>query len=259
MESTHLKKHLEELSVSVSVAAHVKVPSHWKHHNHVTVNNCLYYFREGEGTLHIRDSVFLPKPGDLYVLPAGDRISFSTVPEAPFRLMYCHFQAMSGRFPLFQVVDTPLFIRLQDQDRAEELFGRLIQNVKRTDDLSPLAVKSAMFELLVFMWEQESRKPVPILSSSMQRWNDIVHFMEQHSDRALTVTEIAEKFNYSTKYFIRLFKAAFGVPPHRYLVKLRMERGKQLLHSTEWTVTRVADELGMERSHFTRLFQGKPT
>ncbi|RXZ80346.1 AraC family transcriptional regulator [Paenibacillaceae bacterium] len=256
MTASLLRKSLEGLHVTVSAAAHVQLSANWRHRNHVTANNCIYFFREGEGMLSIRDSTFYPQPGDLYVLPVGARISFSTTEPSPFRLMFCHFHALVGQLPLFQIVDTPLYIRLQDQARAVTLFDRLIQGFQRTDDLAPLATKAAIFELLLFIWEQEPRKPEPVNPPALQRWHDILHYMEQHATEPLSIPEIAVKFNYSPKYFFRYFKSTFGQTPHQYLLKLRMERAKQLLLTTDWTVSRIASELGMERSHFSRLFLG---
>ncbi|MGO4374190.1 helix-turn-helix transcriptional regulator, partial [Paenibacillus sp. MCAF20] len=86
------------------------------------------------------------------------------------------------------------------------------------------------------------------------RWNDILSYIDNHADGPLTIDQIADNFNYSPNYFFRYFKSAFGISPHQYIIKIRMEKAKQLLLTTDWTTARIASELGMERSHFSRLF-----
>lgn len=254
MEASRLRTYLEDLQITVTMAGHVRVSGDWKHNDHITANNCLYYFLHGEGTLRIRDSAFIPKPGDLFILPAGAKISYSTSPDNPFSQMYCHFHAYVGQLPLFQIIDTPLHIRLNDQDRAQGLFNRLIQSFQSKSNLAPLAIKGAMFELLGFIWEQESRKPLPSVSPSQNRWNDILTYIEMRATEPISIPEIAAAFNYSPKYFFRYFKSTFGLTPHQYIVKVRMERAKHLLLTTDWTIAQIANELGMERAHFSRTF-----
>ncbi|WP_337102463.1 AraC family transcriptional regulator [Paenibacillus sp. YIM B09110] len=254
MNQLRLKKYFEDLQVNVTMAGHVRVPSDWKHHNHITANNCLYYFLEGEGTLQIRNSTFSPRTGDLFVLPAGALISYSTSPDNPYRQMFCHFDATVGQIPLFQLIDTPLHISLSDQLQAETLFGRLIERFHSSNAFAGLAVKAAIFELLQFIWEQEPQKPSAAVSPAAERWNDILSYIDEHADGPLTIDQIADNFNYSPNYFFRYFKSAFGISPHQYIIQKRMEKAKQLLLTTDWTTARIAGELGMERSHFSRLF-----
>lgn len=254
MKHLPLRKYFEDLQLNVTMAGHVRVPSDWKHHNHITANNCLYYFLEGEGTLQIRDSSFSPQTGDLFVLPAGAVISYSTSPDNPYRQMFCHFDATVGQIPLFQLMDTPLRISLSNQKKAEALFGRLIESFHSSDPFAALAVKAAIYELLQFIWEQEPQKPSKAVSPAAERWNDILSYIDKHSDGPLTIDQIASAFNYSPNYFFRYFKSAFGISPHQYIIKIRMEKAKQLLLTTDWTTARIASELGMERSHFSRLF-----
>lgn len=254
MNQLRLRNYFEDLKVNVTMAGHVRVPPDWKHHNHITANNCLYYFLEGEGTLQIRDLSFKPRPGDLFVLPAGALISYSTSPDNPYRQMFCHFDAIVGQIPLFQLIDTPLHISLNDRLQAEKLFGRLIERFHCGDAFAALAVKAAMYELLQYIWEQEPQKPSVTVSPAAERWNDILSYIDKHADGPLTIDQIAGAFNYSPNYFFRYFKSAFGISPHQYIIKTRVEKGKQLLLTTNWTTARIASELGMERSHFSRLF-----
>lgn len=59
-----------------------------------------------------------------------------------------------------------------------------------------------------------------------------------------TVARLARVGGVSEAHFARAFKQAFGVPPHRYLLTLRLERARALLRDTDTPVTDIARTCG---------------
>ena len=60
----------------------------------------------------------------------------------------------------------------------------------------------------------------------------------------------------SPYHFVRAFKQSFGVPPHRYHVRRRIERAKALLQEADTSVTAVASAVGFaETSSFSTAFR----
>ncbi|PCG14308.1 helix-turn-helix transcriptional regulator [Sphingomonas adhaesiva] len=71
-----------------------------------------------------------------------------------------------------------------------------------------------------------------------------------------SVSRLAEVSGVSKGHFARCFKAAFGIPPHRYVLSRRIERAKALLRDTEVSVTDVAFRTGWNSlGTFTRVFR----
>jgi AraC-like DNA-binding protein len=68
--------------------------------------------------------------------------------------------------------------------------------------------------------------------------------MDRHYARQLDVPALARAAHSSTAHFSRSFKRAFGETPHRYLLRRRIERAKELLRGTEMTVTEISLEVG---------------
>jgi transcriptional regulator GlxA family with amidase domain len=58
------------------------------------------------------------------------------------------------------------------------------------------------------------------------------------------VHRLAKVSGVSEAHFARSFKDAFGAPPHRYLLTIRIERATALLRETELSVTDIAFETG---------------
>lgn len=79
----------------------------------------------------------------------------------------------------------------------------------------------------------------------------------------LTVADLARAAHLSPAHFSRAFTAAFGEPPHRYLLRRRLERAAALLRSTDRSVTEICfmvglSSLGSFSASFTRMFDASP-
>ena len=73
---------------------------------------------------------------------------------------------------------------------------------------------------------------------------------------AWPVPRLARVSGVSEAHFARSFKAAFGVPPHRYLLTRRVERATALLRDTDLSVTEIAFDAGWESlGTFGRTFR----
>jgi AraC-like DNA-binding protein len=64
--------------------------------------------------------------------------------------------------------------------------------------------------------------------------------------KQLDVPALARAAHASTAHFSRSFKRAFGETPHRYLLRRRIERAKELLRGTDMSVTEVSVEVGFQ-------------
>jgi transcriptional regulator GlxA family with amidase domain len=80
--------------------------------------------------------------------------------------------------------------------------------------------------------------------------------MDAASQEQWPVRRLASVSGVSEAHFARSFKAAFGLPPHRYLLTRRIERAKALLRDTDLPVIEIAFHTGWESlGTFGRIFR----
>lgn len=80
--------------------------------------------------------------------------------------------------------------------------------------------------------------------------------MDGAPHEAWPVRRLAQVSAVSEAHFARAFKAAFGVPPHRYLLTRRIERASALLRDTDLSITEVAFRTGWgSLGTFGRIFR----
>lgn len=74
----------------------------------------------------------------------------------------------------------------------------------------------------------------------------------------MSIEKMAEFVGMSTTKFKETFKTLYGVPPHQYLLDIKLEKAIKLLSLNECGVTEVAYKVGFNYpSSFSRLFKKK--
>jgi AraC-like DNA-binding protein len=89
-----------------------------------------------------------------------------------------------------------------------------------------------------------------------RRIREVQAFLAANLDRDVDLRAIAKEASLSPFYFTRQFTAYVGIPPYRYLIRLRIERAMELLVASELTVTQICHRVGFNSlSHFTTTFR----
>ncbi len=72
----------------------------------------------------------------------------------------------------------------------------------------------------------------------------------------IRLDHVAAAAGLSVFHFSRMFKKTTGLTPHRYLMKARVEKARQLLHECDKTLTEIAIECGFyDQSHMSKVFR----
>lgn len=96
-----------------------------------------------------------------------------------------------------------------------------------------------------------SESPAPRISrNELSRALEYIHDKLSEDIPLETLADIA---NLSPSHFNAVFKEHIGVPPHRYILHLRINRAKELLLTTRLSIAQVAAEVGFyDQSHLTK-------
>jgi AraC family transcriptional regulator len=84
----------------------------------------------------------------------------------------------------------------------------------------------------------------------------VAQYIEEHLANEISLLSLAQLVQLSLFHFSRAFKQSFGMPPHRYLTRQRIERAKALLGDRKLSVTEIGLDVGFsETSSFTAAFR----
>ncbi len=83
----------------------------------------------------------------------------------------------------------------------------------------------------------------------------VIEYMQVHLDRRITLAELAGLCGLSPWHFSRCFRNTHGCPPHRYLTRLRVQRARELLECTAFSITEIAAMTGYTPQLLVRHFR----
>lgn len=84
----------------------------------------------------------------------------------------------------------------------------------------------------------------------------IIEYIEARLADDISLDEIATIAGMSAFHVCRAFKQSTGLPPHRYLMRLRLQRAKAMLETTNLPITEIAAQVGYDDpGYLVRLFR----
>lgn len=120
-----------------------------------------------------------------------------------------------------------------------------------------------MFDSLIFHLARisdsyrHSQEPESAKVSAKQiDFIQLIGFMEAHLAEKMDLKLLAKYAGVSRSYFAKAFRQEFGVSPHQFIIRQRIEYAKKYLRQKDKSVTDIAHELGFcGQSHFSTTFK----
>lgn len=89
-----------------------------------------------------------------------------------------------------------------------------------------------------------------------QRLRRVIDYIEAHLTEDIGLHDLATVAKLSPHHFSDAFKTSTGIPPHRYQIDRRIHRAKEMLLSSDQSITMIALDVGFaSHSHFTDQFR----
>ena len=96
--------------------------------------------------------------------------------------------------------------------------------------------------------KKNAQIPVPLVRA--------LSFLEEHYERQIQLSDVAESANVSSAYLSRLFSEHLGISFVEHLTGLRIERAEQLIRENRMTIKEVAITVGyQDPNYFSKAFR----
>jgi AraC family transcriptional regulator len=140
---------------------------------------------------------------------------------------------------------------------AQQLLGELTRtgapNLADHGFVERLA--NVMIEQTCRVLEGKTARNMPPDALQLGRLQGVLEWIGENLSNELSNAELAERAGVSESHFRRIFQEAMGMTPHRYVLRLRLERVHELLTRTSFSIARVAAQCGFNsQSHMTSCF-----
>jgi AraC-like DNA-binding protein len=86
--------------------------------------------------------------------------------------------------------------------------------------------------------------------------NRICDFIEEHIGEKISLGALSSMAGLSTNHFARAFQQSVGMPPHRYLLRRRVQHVELMLRETQLPLSQIALAAGFsDQSHLARHYR----
>jgi len=123
-----------------------------------------------------------------------------------------------------------------------------------------LLVKSALFRLFYYLWEQEPTPTSQVYSPealrNIEHLKPVLTYIHLHFAEPLTIDQLASISGFSSVHFMNIFKKVMGTPCMEYVLHYRINAASHALKETDYPVTKIALENGFQNiPYFNRSFK----
>ncbi|MNI19159.1 Iron(3+)-hydroxamate-binding protein YxeB precursor [compost metagenome] len=120
--------------------------------------------------------------------------------------------------------------------------------------LDRLKLKGIFYQFVQELLGQIHENSLPLIQEDYTA--QVIRYIEANYTEALTLLDLAELMGSSPRSLSRRFKQATGYSPIDYMLRLRMEKAKELLVSTDATLEEIALGIGYpDGYYFGRMFK----
>ncbi len=138
---------------------------------------------------------------------------------------------------------------------ALSLREALREDPRRSGPFGESVARALALRLTVYAEDRASVRPARTGLPS-RRLRRVIEHVDRHLEAPLSLRALAALAGLSVFHFARAFKESTGLSPHRYVLRRRVDRARQLLAGTGLSLAEIAVRCGFSnQSHFTTAFR----
>ena len=252
LQQTDFFDHNKALSV-LSRAPQEPFPEH-SHEFHELVlikSGCAIHITDG-GAVHInRGSVFYLKEDDAHMFEQMKDLCLTNVLFRPegFHLAG-NLQAMLRT--CFHPASGGLRLPYPQQQQSELLLRQIAEENSRQDDCSSVMIEALFSQLAVLLWRthQQGGEVSYKGERDQERLLALINYLDENYQDDIDWNELSERFTIPLRTLNRKIQEHTGLPPNRYLGRVRTCRASWLLSHTRKSVTDIAFECGFNDGNY---------
>ena len=222
-------------------------------------NYVLHFIVDGKGKFTIDGITTQLKTGDMFILPKGKVAFYQADGEHPWTYLWVGFSGSKAENILSktQLLDH-YFCHSTLESKVLDQIVKLTQfRDQKLDDVTELQLIAELYKLLAFLMEELPSKSMSdsniLIQNYIKQTKKIIH--TQYS-KTLKVSQIAKKLNLNRSYLYKIFKEETGYSLKDYLIQIRMEKSADLLTSTTFHISEIANAVGFpDALAFSKAFK----
>lgn len=286
--AVELSVNLNNISPFVRYAHEIEFNSTFALKNRSLYDNEFIFGIEGEASITLLEEEYRIKAGDLLHIKPHVEHSMQIFQGNSFRCICVHFDwidigkeydfspytvymkrsiennpiltesELSTR-PVDQFMDFefPTHLHVADSTLTLTAFRDIIHFFENTHISAKLHMKAAFLQIMAYVSQEvTTSEGVTVSHPNVALVLQSIQYMREHYAERISHSAMAAMHRLTPKYFGTLFKRVTGRTITDYLLKIRMERAKELLKASSYSIQEIAAITGIhDVYYFSKLFK----
>ena len=215
----------------------------------------------GQGTLEYNNAVYQLEPGSLFWIDCRKLQHYYTSKETGrWHILWVHFYGPTAKayYEAFleQNANSPVINPGYDGQFAD-ILEKLIRlyGHKGSALQDDIFASGLLTQLMVNCISAADSHPKDTGQKSTDYVSAIQSFIDKNYQENISLDHLAQSFSINKFYLQKLFKKRSGLSPNEYLTRVRLEKAKNLLRTTDSTIIQIAQDVGYTASYFDNVFK----
>lgn len=246
---------IKSVQAKLLYITYAKYENDWISQPHTHYFTELCYIKRGSGKYLINDKAYPVKEDDLIIINAN--VSHTEMSDGPVPMEYIILGVEGLEFSAKD--NHEHFIFNCQKERKEVLFymNILLEEIESRKPNHELVCQNLLEVLIVNLLRYSNLDFEAVASvKSSRECNKLKHYMDSNYMQDITLETLAKISHLNKYYMVHAFTSLFGCPPMAYLCDVRIKASKELLSSTDLSITDVAHATGFSsHSYFAQCFR----
>jgi AraC-like DNA-binding protein len=237
----------------------------------------LFYVQEGLFEIQARGKLHILREGDFCLLQPNDIHTIKGINNTinpyihldffynPLRVksfitlpgqldMTPYLELMQPRLNDFAAFEIPLTLQFSQPQKMNDLLFKTIELWQLQTFISRMEANQCVSEIILAIIKDYMKpQPATLLAKPFLNW--ITSYISFYFSEPITIQDMAKRAGISPSRFQVVFKQTFGISPHQYLLRVRIDHAKELLKSYH-SIQLVSEYCGFsDVHHFSNAFK----
>ena len=256
--SSDIKKSESQQFISINNCGELRVNSNLHIRRYAGRNDYqLIYICEGQCVVTLDGLVHIAYPGDCILYRPGEVQDYLLAKKVEPHTYWIHFngEVCQKLFEFLSLQEVHI-VKTEQNREIEHLISRVCQYHNLEIPNRELVCSGLMQSILALLSTEVHKQNHHAEGKGKDKISELISRVKMVPNLSITVSECAVFCNMSKPHFTRVFKQVTGMPPVQFMLRIRIDRAKELLDFTDKSIAEIAEASGFpDQNYFARTFK----
>ena len=256
--SSDIKKSESQQFISINNCGELRVNSNLHIRRYAGRNDYqLIYICEGQCVVTLDGTVQIAYPGDCILYRPGEVQDYLLAKKVEPHTYWIHFNGEVCRKVMEALsLQNVCLIKTEQNREIEHMVSRVCQNYNLNTPNREWICSGLMQSILALLSNEVHKEDQQVGGKGKDKISELISRVKMVPNLSITVSECAVFCNMSKPHFTRVFKQVTGMPPVQFMLRIRIDRAKELLDFTDKSIAEIAEASGFpDQNYFARTFR----